>query len=342
MNTIIEKFLFGRGYWYLPRHLFFWIGIYLDEILYTVISSYGTEDLDTFFIAVVIDALMVYVNLYVLIPRFFETKKYSSYFVLSILTVAINVALIYTYNKNLFEYELALDDFVSWFITNGTVLATAVALKIGKYYYEQGRLTERLKLDQSKLELNYLKQQVNPHFLFNVLNTIHIQSKTEPTSVSETVLQLSDMLRYQIYDAGASDKVPLLKEIEFLKNYTALEKVRRTNIEVNWEITSELPKVKITPFLFLPLIENAFKHSRSASEKETIIDIYWNYEKNMLVLQVNNTIGDLNEKEGGFGIDNLKKRLELLYPNTYQLNLRIKDGKFISKLEIEIDEGRNH
>ena len=325
------------------RHTMLWIFLYLDEVLFTFIDSEGSQELDIFLISVLLDILMVYFNLYYLIPKFIRKEKYISYLALSSLTVIINVMLNYNYSLLYYEIEMGLDGYVSWFLTNATLLATAVAIKIGKYAYEQKKITEELKLDQSKLELNYLKQQINPHFLFNVLNTIHIQSKSKPSEVSDTVIQLSDLLRYQIYDAGQNDRIQLAKEIEFLRNYSDLEKLRRKNLTLSWKVNGTIPKIRITPFLFLPLIENAFKHSRLINEEEAFISVEWSYDIDRLALRVENTIGNANQKDdGGFGIENLKKRLSLLYPGKHSLDLSDNGETFTSVLQLTLHESSNH
>ncbi len=342
MNKRAELILFGTGIWWWVRHVPFWIFMYFDEVFFTISDKEGFQDLETVLIPLVLDIIIVYINFYILIPVFLNKKKYVSYFAITIGSIVVSVALTFVLLGGL-EFWPDLYSIMGTLIATFTLLATAIAIKIGKHSYEQLKITEQLKLSQSKLELNFLKQQINPHFLFNVLNTIHIQSKTDSSSVSDTVLQLSDLLRYQIYDAGASESVPLSKEIDFIKNYVLLEKLRRTNLDLQLSISDELPKIRITPFLFLPLIENAFKHSRSISDQKCIIDISFTSKNSSLELTVSNSIGDTQDKEnGGFGIDNLKKRLNLLYPSQYVLDLSIKNGLFISTLILTLNESHNN
>ena len=343
VQQFLSNLILGGGKWYWIRHTSFWLFMYFDEVLYTIISEEGFLDLDYVFIPFLFDVVIVYFNLFYLIPRFFKRKKHLSYSVYSALSVVVNVALMMTY-FSIQENELPYtEDVVSSIISTMTLLATAVAIKIGKIFFIQQQETEQLRLEQSQLELNYLRQQVNPHFLFNVLNTIHIQSKTKPQNVSETVLQLSDILRYQIYDAGKSKTVTLDKEIEFLKNYASLEKTRRDNLELNWNSPSSIPRLKITPFLFLPLVENAFKHSRTSRESKSVVTISWEIKQHNISLEVSNTVGDVkNDIEGGFGIDNLKKRLNLLYPRKHNLELSLNNNTFLSRLEINQDEVNNN
>ena len=316
--------------------------MYLDEVVFTITDKEGFVEIDHAIIPLILDIINVYFNLYILIPAFFRKRKYPMYSLLTLLGVVFTVVLTLYYVYKGSGETPYLEDYIASSIGTATLLATAIAIKIGKYSFEQKKLTDQLRLDQSKLELNYLKQQVNPHFLFNVLNTINVQSQSDPKSVSKTVLELSDMLRYQIYDAGNSETVPINKEIEFLKNYSSLEKIRRKNLSLGWKQKSNIPKTRITPFLFLPLVENAFKHSKSLTEQDTFVNISWDFEDSNLKFCVENSIGDVANKEGGFGIDNLKKRLEILYPESYDLELSIKDRTHIACLSIKINESNNN
>ncbi len=335
MNKSIEAFIFGSGKWYWLRHILFWTAMYLDEIMYIILAELDKVDIGFSVLGFSLDVISVYIILTFFFKWFFLKKRYFTFiiaiFILVFINVGIGVMTDYYFTKEL-PY---IEDWLSALINTFTLISTAVGLKIGKHYYKQLQLTQELQSSQSKLELNSLKEQINPHFLFNVLNTINVQSMNDPASVSDTVINLSDLLRYQIYEAGASDLVPLTKEVNFLKNYLNLEQMRRSNLTINWKEEASLPKMKITPFLFLPLVENAIKHSISLEEKDSNIDISWHFENEQLTLEVSNTIGNgSNGKEGGFGIANLKKRLDLLYPNNYKLDMGSNNGTFKASLQI--------
>lgn len=335
MNKSIEAFIFGSGKWYWLRHTLFWVAMYLDEI--ALISLVELDRVDLWFSALgfTLDVISVYIILTFFFKWFFLKKRYFYFVLVTSVLVFVNVALVVLANYSV-ENELPyLENWLSALISTFTLISTAIGIKLGKYYYEQLQLTQELQSSQSRLELNSLKEQINPHFLFNVLNTINVQSMSNPASVSDTVINLSDLLRYQIYEAGASDLVPLHKEVNFLKNYLNLEQMRRSNLDINWKENGPLPKMKITPFLFLPLVENAIKHSISLEEKDSNIDISWHFQDGQLTLDVSNTIGNgSNGKEGGFGIANLKKRLDLLYPSNYKLDMGSNKGIFSASLQI--------
>ena len=338
MQELVRKFIFGEGKWRWIRHLSFWIFVYLDYILSLILVTpddmmeYGLD-----LLALTLDASVVYFNLYFLMPQFLFKNKFGSYIFYTLLSLIVNVSVIMASSTIYYHEPTYPEEWVSAFISTLTLFMTAIAIKIGKYYYDQLQISKELKTSQAMLEIESLKQQINPHFLFNVLNTINIQSKIEPASVSDTVLQFSDLLRYQIYEAGQTGDVLLSKEIAFLKNYIDLEQKRRENLEVNWMIGDTIPKVRVKPFLFLPLVENALKHSRILDESDATIGVNWTFSSKKLTLKVSNTIGDVVSKEpGGFDIANLKKRLHLLYPNAHDLSSSAKYGLYEAQLQINI------
>lgn len=286
-------------------------------------------------LSLILDVVVVYINLYFLIPRFLLKKKFGAYVLFTLLSIGINICIMMISEASYYDVPTYPEEWVSAYISTLTLLMTAIAIKIGKYYYDQLQITRELKNSQTQLEINSLKEQINPHFLFNVLNTIHIQSQTDPSSVSDTVINLSDLLRYQIYEAGEAEDVLLSKEIAFLKNYIELEKLRRDNLDVVWEQIQDAPRIRVKPFLFLPLIENALKHSKKLDGSLSKVKVSWTLTKDGVGLTVHNTIGDVkSDGPGGFGLENLKRRLELLYQDNFDLALQTKDGSYISRLNI--------
>lgn len=337
MDTLIYKLIFGSGRWWLIRHFSFWVFMYLDLILSDILVP-PEEAAGYYFsaLSLAIDIVVVCINLYVLIPQFLLKRKFAAYVTLTLVTIAIDVSIMMLAESSYYDVTTYPEEWASAFLSTLTLLMTAIAIKIGKYYYKQLQVTKELKQSQTQLEINSLKEQINPHFLFNVLNTIHIQSQTEPESVSDTVLNLSDLLRYQIYEAGESEDVLISKEISFLKNYVELEQLRRDNLKIEWQQEDKIPRIRIKPFLFLPLIENALKHSRRLDGSQSVINVKWEMQKDNISLMVENTIGDVKSNEsGGFGLDNLKRRLELLYPNAFNLSLQSKSGIYIASLKIK-------
>jgi len=331
----LDTFLFDKKFW-IVRHGLFWIIMYLDEFL----SIFGlTEQFDwswTFYLGLVLDVVMVYFNLYYLIPRFFQRTKISIYVGLTLLTLIANVAILTAISyPPCEECSLFYDIFSITLVTSG-LLGIAVAIKVSQIsYLRQQRLNELQQL-QLNTELNYLKKQVNPHFLFNVLNNMYVQSRENPKEVPETILKLSELMRYQTYDA-AKKQVSLKQEIDFIGKYLDLEKMRREFLHIDIQKAGNLNNIPVPPMLFLPFVENACKHSALTTSEPEYIHIKWEHNAPELVFSIENTIGNrighLNDsKYSGFGLENIKKRIELLYPDKHELSIKEEDGLYKVKL----------
>jgi len=192
-----------------------------------------------------------------------------------------------------------------------------------------------LEKENHRVKLASLKAQINPHFLFNSLNNIYGVTASENKLSRAYILKLSDALRYMIYDT-TEELVPLEKEVTYLENYIALEKLRmeeKAIINFQWE--GDFSGYLIAPLILLPLVENCFKHY---DKNNPVINIQLHFKQQLLVLQTtNNCIKEETGKTGGLGLGNLKNRLQLIYHNQYQLRSDIEEGIYKSYLEINLD-----
>ncbi len=208
------------------------------------------------------------------------------------------------------------------------------------------KMAEQKALEEEKrdLELYYLGLQLNPHFLFNVLNVIYIQSRKEKAKVSaEMVMQLSDLLRYQLYE-GVDKKVMLRSELKYIDNYLELHRMRQMDIDVQYNIEGNLEGVMLYPFMYISLLENAFKYVNVNNLCEKFIKIFIAIDEKYISFAVKNTKATFSEiqnsekrRSGGLGIANTRKRLELLYPNKYTLKMESDENYFNVELKIEIE-----
>lgn len=209
------------------------------------------------------------------------------------------------------------------------------------------RLRRKLyEVEKEKLttELNFLRSQINPHFLFNVMNLIYFQINKENKHARDSILKFSEMLRYQLYEC-TSDKIEILKELEYIKNYVSIQSLRMekgSNIQLC--IDPELKNFKIAPLLILPLVENAFKHVSSykkASENKIIIQLSASGDQFFYIKTINTFDNQNNSyiiKSSGLGISNLKRRLELLYPERHELFTEKVENLFMTSLKIKYDD----
>lgn len=337
----LKKLVFESRYWWL-RHALFWIVFYAD--IFSYLWDYTSElhsELINDFISLALDMALVYFNLYVLIPRFAMKDKLFQYLLFTLLTLLL-VCGINTYQET-FLYTEDEDFSYGWsmyytaLFTLG-VLAPAIAIKISKFFYEESTKNNELEKTGLKAEVNYLKKQINPHFLFNSLNNIYIMSKEKSSQTPDTILLLSDLMRYQTYEA-AKEKVLLAKEIDFLSNYLKLEQLRRDNLIIKSNVDGNVRSLLIEPLIFLPFVENACKYSAKTNGSSEEIHMNWSIQDSTLNFNIDNEkgiakIGD--QEHSGFGLDNVRKRLELLYPNKHSLNITENDILFSVDLTIEL------
>jgi len=216
----------------------------------------------------------------------------------------------------------------------------------GFRYYSQGlKLQAQLQEAQAKqykAELDLLKFQVNPHFFFNTLNNLFAMArKQKDQSTAKGIAKLSHLMRYIIYDCNV-DKIDLQKEVEQIKHFLALQKLRfskEDKINISFELAGDFENKTITPMLLLPFVENAFKHGISLAN-ESAIKINLNVEKSRLLFSVSNSINKKRKaktpNESGIGLANVKKRLELLYPDVYDLRIDNSGDVFNITLRMEL------
>ncbi len=327
----LHEVLFGKRFRIL-KHILFWVYIYLDELLSFVglTESFGSPiwyDL----IDLAADMLMVYINLYVLIPRLFLKGKIISYVLLTLLSILLVILFNYWcwYSGN----DLRTHIFSNLWSTSG-IVGLAVAFKLFQESYLSSKKMQALKEDKLKTELAYLKTQVNPHFLFNTLNNMYVMAKKNSDTLPDTIMQLSDLLRYQLYDTEA-DLVPLNNEIQYLKNYLELELLRRQHLKLEFEITGNTGSQKIRPLILLPYIENAFKYSNSGTGSD-YIKIQLHASEEAIDFSVENNKGTLHRRAvGGIGMTNAQRRLELGYPDNHTLDIKETDKTFIVTLNLQ-------
>ncbi len=287
-----------------------------------------------------------------MVPRYLYQKKIRRFiWRLTYLTI-INVLVVYlitaTVYYNLTGKPVIRPLFIMLMIIFLQLFVNLIFISIScgvKIIADRYGLEERLhESEKEKIttELNFLRSQINPHFLFNILNTIYFQIDKSNLPARASVEKFSEMLRYQLYDCN-TDKIEIKKEIDYIQSYIALQSQRlETGTDIQLHTTAGLEGFAIAPFMILTLVENAFKHIshfKNAAENKIHIDIQ--KKEQLLIVKATNTY-DKSEKvqhlqqSGGLGIQNLKRRLELLYPNKAQLSVHNTNIIFESVLNLQL------
>ncbi|AMR32828.1 hypothetical protein A0256_16085 [Mucilaginibacter sp. PAMC 26640] len=217
------------------------------------------------------------------------------------------------------------------------VLAAATSIYVIRLLFRNQHILFTSETEKLKLELNHLKSQVQPHFFFNTLNNLYALSMQGSPKTPGMIADLSSIMRYVLYNAQ-QDKVRLQQEISFIRSYIQLENVRHDNPDaIEFLIQGDIGSVEIEPLLFLPLIENSFKHSLQKNLAEKWVKLVLAMDEDELIFQTANPVAEADHQPaGGIGIRNVRKRLELLYPGRYQLTLHEADKIFTVTLTIHL------
>lgn len=243
-----------------------------------------------------------------------QTFLFAVYSVILKLPVSAVERYYFTYNYATVIRESA------WILIN---MAIAIAVYFINRAMEEKTALADVQRDSMFFKLRYLRAQLNPHFLFNTLNSIYSLSLQKSDKTPEVVVKLADLMRYLIYECN-EEKIPLDKEIEFIKNYIEIEKIRY-KADIRFLVEGETDQVFIEPFLFISFIENAFKHALDNSFAEPFIYITLRVNAEQITLNVINScdadLGDQAKRINGKGISNSKRLLELLYPDSYALDI---------------------
>ncbi|MAL60808.1 MAG: histidine kinase [Flavobacteriaceae bacterium] len=300
--------------------------------------------------AFVFQILLLFLFIYMAVPQLLFKKKYLLFFIASISAIVLGAYFASEMGPkppidkpplNNFERNprvLPSRFFIQLLIlTISSVIAVLLETFIDAQQKEKSIAIAKAELIDS--ELKFLKMQINPHFLFNALNNIYALSVTNSNKTQESISTLSEMLRYVIYDCE-QPKVPLRKELDYITNYIELFKLKSSNpFDISFTQTIQNDHALVAPMLFVPYIENAFKHSGIEKGKGNYVHISLVQKEHTIEFTVENSIPTTaisTDAQGGIGLPNVQKRLEILYPEKHQLTIT-KTRSFTVYLKLEIE-----
>lgn len=332
------------------KHACIWAGLY---ILWIVLFQNRTltfsRTLTVQFCYLAFVAMVYYFTIYFSVPQFLYKKKYASFITMLcgavILASLLRAPLAIYLNQHVFLKEQLQPSFRQIFINSflnifvWAICLVAATLIVEKIRFQ--RFLEALEKEKTRNELDFLKAQFNPHFLFNSINSIYGHIEKSNVEARRMLLTFSEMLRYQLYECNA-DSIPVEKEISYVKNYMALQQTRKEeSLSVHLCIGDEVKGFCIAPMLFIAFIENAFKYvSNFDSPQENKVIISLQLKNEELIFDSFNTKEKMNERiimhHKGIGISNVKRRLELLYPNRHQLTIEDNDKEYRVILKLQL------
>lgn len=339
-------------------HVLFWISL---SFLYTQIVFRGDMPFwDQYLLNVVLFPSIIlasYLLVYYQLPKLIHKKKYLIFGITLILSLYFSMVLARVLTLYIAEPVLGMDGaypgmliniissvdrlFNGYLLTIVLGVGLMATIKMMKQNIEQKQRAERLEKEKHKAELNFLKAQIHPHFLFNTLNNLYTLTLQKSDQAPKTVIKLSEMLDYMLYQCN-DKQVPIHKEIKLLNNYIDLERLRYgERLEFSFEQDIDNSESPIAPLILLSLVENAFKHGASGAIRKPKIEINISVKNNLLKARVYNTKpekaqSDPSEYKAGIGVSNITRQLELIYPNVYTLQKDEKEGYYSVDLEIQL------
>ena len=329
------------------QHLLFWtLSYYLLFLIFNSNDKYIVTDLIYTFLFHLSLVGVVYLNLRWLLPRFFRSKQYLAYALGFGLVLGLGAVLNHLTFQYLSDWIFPGYYFISYyewqhilqFVASYMVLSSLLHLSRSWFVLnEKDKAINRLEREKLDAELQSLKAQVNPHFLFNNLNNLYALSLDQDARLPNYLLGLSENLRYMLYECGGK-LVPLSRELIFLSRYVDLQKLRAPKrAEISFEIEGEPGDRSIAPLLFIPFVENAFKFGLKGRNENAYARIHFLLEADRLVFTTRNSKGmpdHTPQDSGGIGIKNTRQRLALLYPHRHKLVIEDEAAEFIVHLEI--------
>ncbi len=352
-NWFYKYKLYHIPFWF--AYHFTWWSITIGNP-FTAASNISSPYFSKYLFYVIFQALVVYFNLYYLIPKYLQKNRYTEYIIyllLSIFATAALIALGYPFSayvtghtvqelynftdQNKFSYPFLVNTLPS------TVASTtlAMSIKLAKNWLQTQRKQQMLEKEKLETELKFLKNQFNPHYLFNTINSIFFLIHKNPDRASASLAKFSELLRYQLYECNDL-QISLSKEIAYLENFIELEKLRQNNnMEINVDMgNTHGADIAIAPFILMTFVENAFKHVSKHTDKSNWIKIKVSLQSQQLFLNVCNSTEPYEKTNlpyyGGIGLENVQRRLDLIYPGKYTLDIEKQADSFEIKLGLQL------
>ncbi len=324
----------------------FWLTVSVITLAFSPGDDHSPNALLFEMICLLFYAMAFYLNILYVFPKYYEKSKLK-YVLASAVLLLFSFFILHHINKLIFWHPVRRHHGDGWFevfISLRQLLWLAFIYLIGTVYSIQNMLNHQIirnkEIMEEKLqtELQLLKAQINPHFLFNALNNIYSLTYMKSESAPESVLKLSEMLRYVLEDC-TMEKVPVRNEIDYMQNLIGFYKMKSPG-KRKIKFTSQIENmdIRIAPMLFIPFIENSFKYSRIEEDKNGYINIDLNETSGKVVFTIENSIFSARKimNGSGKGIMNVQQRLEIIYPGKHRLTIDEKEGNYSVKLEIDI------
>ncbi len=321
-------------------NIIFWVLLTLPAFLFKYNAPSNTFSEYFIYRALInniILAIIFYANAYYFFPSILKTKGILLY----LLVIAVSLLLVWFISKYVDQQLFPIKrkwgkPFFANFISYIFIIGTSCSYRILIDNFKSRRLNKDRETENLKTELSFLRSQISPHFMFNVLNNLVSLARKKSDKMEPALIQLSNLLRYMLYE-GNQGKISLTQELKYLNGYIDLQKLRfGDDVIIIFTAEGDLENFDLEPMLLIPFVENAFKHGMGTLENP-MIKIKLTTVNNILNFLVENDIAEIGESKddnSGIGLNNVKRRLDLLYKNHYDLAISNEDGKYIVNLKL--------
>ena len=362
IKALLPIFIFLERY--KIHHILFWAGyhfiwwtLFTGSISDVFKSLMQPHTIVKYLGYVICQALGVYFCLYYLIPKFLLKGRYL-YFIIAVFSVIILMSIAITANyylvaiiadESVYElFKVYPQSPVTIFKHNALTscvgaMTLGISIKLTKVWVDSEKRQQLLEKEKLETELKFLKSQFNPHFLFNTINSIFVLINKNQEMASDSLVKFSSLLRYQLYECN-SPRIPLRNELTYINSFIELECLRQNlNFEINTDITEKGEGLTIAPFILIPFIENAFKHLSENKKMTKNIDLSISLEDKTLNFKIENSANyELQQAlpqgviYGGLGLKNVRRRLDIIYPNNYTLDITKGEDLHMVKLQLNL------
>ncbi|MBZ4187499.1 histidine kinase [Niabella sp. 3A5MI-3] len=335
-SVSLSYFLVHSAYWILIT------GFFIYEKRYLIQKASLPYFVACVSVRILLLILIAYLNLHYFLPRYLLRKRYAAYITAVVLSVAGYLAAQSLFDYYLYGYVIGpmrnsdlLETLSYNFFSTLWYLGLMLALKLSIDWYGQQLVIQRIAVEKLNAEVDFLRAQINPHFLFNALNNLYGLTLKKSDDAPEVVLKLSGLMEYMLYESD-EEYIPLEKELDYLHNYLELEQLRSDSAaDIRITINGSPGQCSIPPFLILPLLENAVKHGLSRGGTGAFLHLEITIDTVLTVKLINSRPGPATgTRRGGIGLQNLRKRLELLYPGRHSLETSALPDSYITLLKI--------
>lgn len=330
-------------------HIAFWLLLFLVIFFANVSQEHFFLSFLISLIAVFFYAAVAYMDYFILFPKYLKDRKIVVHLItllfIALLITPVRTLMLFLLAKGNPEAQAAYASNQAYVVFTHFIagLYTTIYLIIMDWLQQQ-REKKELENQTLQSELKFLKSQINPHFLFNTLNSLYALTLKKSDLAPEIVLRLSEMMRYMLYDCNEKE-VKLDKEITYMENYLELEKLRHGDkIKIDVKIEGETHNDKIAPLLLIPFLENAFKHGAKDTSLPSFVRMNIEIKDHLLTMLIENSKSNLkpqatDKRSGGIGLVNVKRRMDILYPNNH--TLKIEDLSNIYRINLSLNLNNN-